>query len=216
MEDTRQWRLTGLEILGVGEEPAVVRFRYLPPNRCKIMSTVFFTADTHFFHKGILNFVPEYRPFKNIAQHNRTLIENWNSVVGKKDHVYHLGDVCFGPVENLKIVEELNGVKHLILGNHDRYDIREYIKHFHSISGPKSKFGWWLSHIPIHPTEFYGKVFNIHGHTHGKCLADQRYVNLCVEHWGLTPVSIDILRDRLKKIKIEMNRELPKTLGEAI
>jgi calcineurin-like phosphoesterase family protein len=51
---------------------------------------------------------------------NKDIVEKWNSVVEPDDIVFHLGDVGFGLVEQLKpLVESLNGHKILIRGNHD-------------------------------------------------------------------------------------------------
>ena len=50
---------------------------------------------------------------------DQTLIENWNSVVGPNDYVFHLGDFCFkGSPYWDKMLNQLNGHKFLILGNH--------------------------------------------------------------------------------------------------
>lgn len=60
---------------------------------CTRMSKVFFTSDHHFGHKLIIDF--ESRPFSGVEEMNRTMIENWNSVVGEGDTVFHLGDFSF-------------------------------------------------------------------------------------------------------------------------
>ena len=57
-------------------------------------SGVFFTSDTHFGHENILKFCN--RPFSSIEDHDLALINNWNSVIGNDDTVFHLGDFCFG------------------------------------------------------------------------------------------------------------------------
>jgi len=81
-------------------------------------SGVFFTSDTHFGHKNILDFC--HRPFKDIEEHDQALIANWNSVVGPDDTVFHLGDFAFGGFPFWKhIREQLNGHIILIRGNHD-------------------------------------------------------------------------------------------------
>ena len=61
------------------------------------MSEVFFISDTHFGHKGILTFsgTKEFRKFDSIEEHDAELVRHWNSVVGKNDTVFHLGDFCF-------------------------------------------------------------------------------------------------------------------------
>lgn len=48
-----------------------------------------------------------------------TLINNWNSVVQPNDVVYNLGDFTFSANAG-KYLQRLNGVKHLIKGNHDK------------------------------------------------------------------------------------------------
>lgn len=84
------------------------------------MSKVFFTADTHFGSERTLTL--SRRPFKTVKEMDETLINNWNSVVGKDDIVYHLGD--FG---NYEIVKRLNGKVTLIWGN---YELNEFIKKY--------------------------------------------------------------------------------------
>lgn len=97
------------------------------------MSNVFFISDTHFFHQKILEFEKEARPFSSVEEMNEELVARWNNIVTKRDTVWHLGDVCFGHVSNLAIIKRLNGTKHLIMGNHDRYGIRAYLNCFNKI-----------------------------------------------------------------------------------
>lgn len=79
---------------------------------------VFFTSDTHFGHKKILQYVN--RPWKTIKEHDEALIERWNSVVTENDLVFHLGDFAFATNGQWKeLIRRLNGKKYLIYGNHD-------------------------------------------------------------------------------------------------
>lgn len=79
---------------------------------------VFFTSDLHFGHQNILKFCN--RPWKTVEEMDKALIENWNSVVGKDDIVFDLGDFAFAPNWRWKeILSQLNGKHYLILGNHD-------------------------------------------------------------------------------------------------
>ena len=55
------------------------------------MST-FLTSDTHFSHALMLQPDVCGRPFANIDDMDDCLIDNWNSVVHKRDTVWHLGD----------------------------------------------------------------------------------------------------------------------------
>ena len=79
----------------------------------------FFTSDTHFGHKNIINLCN--RPFDDVTHMNEMLVVNWNKVIGQDDTVYHHGDVALGTIhESLQYIKRLNGTKIQIIGNHDR------------------------------------------------------------------------------------------------
>lgn len=79
---------------------------------------IFFTSDTHFGHTNIIKYCN--RPFGSIEEHDRTIIERWNEKIGPNDIVFHLGDFAFASEKYIKeILEQLNGKKYLIFGNHD-------------------------------------------------------------------------------------------------
>lgn len=81
-------------------------------------SKVFFTSDTHFFHKNIIGSCG--RPFKDETEMNEVFINNWNNVVDKDSLVFHLGDFAWGGYNKWKsIIDRLNGHIILIKGNHD-------------------------------------------------------------------------------------------------
>lgn len=157
------------------------------------MSSVFFTADTHFGHKKIIEFEANARPFFTVEEMNEALVDNWNSVVGKKDVIYHLGDVLFGR-DAFKYLGRLNGIKKLIMGNHDHYASALYLEHFTKVV-PYWRFeDVLLSHVPVHPSQFPRFDANFHGHMHSKYIDDNRYVNMSVERWNLTPVEWETVR----------------------
>lgn len=156
------------------------------------MSTVFFISDTHLGHRSIIQFEREARPFATIEEHDEALVERWNSVVTKRDVVYHLGDVLFGR-HSFETLARLKGKKKLILGNHDRYPVVDYAQHFSKIAGCMKFDNHILTHIPIHPYQFYRFDLNLHGHMHSKTLDDPRYVNCSCEQINLTPIPYDVL-----------------------
>ena len=67
----------------------------------------FFTADLHLGHKNIIKYCN--RPFSSLKDMDETIINNWNSVVGKNDTVYALGDLVFGFHKYEKYLNQLNG-----------------------------------------------------------------------------------------------------------
>jgi calcineurin-like phosphoesterase family protein len=79
-----------------------------------------FTSDEHFGHLNIIRFTG--RPFSGLQDMKEKLIANHNSVVGKNDDVFHLGDMFWKTCplkECLEIRYALNGRHHFIYGNHD-------------------------------------------------------------------------------------------------
>lgn len=150
---------------------------------------VFTIADLHIGNKSIITRNAPFRIFNTIDEHNRAIVENWNSHVLKRDTVWCLGDLLFDP-KNFPIIGELKGNKKLILGNHDLYNLALYQEYFTEIASIKEIHGGILTHIPIHPSQFKRYKFNVHGHLHDEVLDDDRYINVCVERIGMKPVSL--------------------------
>ena len=81
------------------------------------MSNTWFTSDLHLGHNNIIKYCN--RPYKDADEMDAALINNWNSVVRPDDTIYNLGDFTFSKNAE-KYLARLNGVKHLIKGNHDK------------------------------------------------------------------------------------------------
>ena len=133
------------------------------------MNKTFFTSDLHFGHKNIIQY--DSRPFKDTEEMDRKLIERWNRKVDATDSIYILGDVSwYGSQKTTDILNQLNGKKHLIKGNHD--DIRgnikdcyEAVKEYVEINVDGKKV--ILSHYPIHfyNHHYFGAIM-LYGHVH--------------------------------------------------
>jgi calcineurin-like phosphoesterase family protein len=82
--------------------------------------TIWFTSDTHLSHRNIIQYCN--RPDQTVLDMDKRIINNWNKVVRKDDIIYHLGDFSFCNKKNEveELLRQLNGQKHLIVGNHDR------------------------------------------------------------------------------------------------
>ena len=128
------------------------------------------------------------RGFKNYEEHDEHIVKTWNSIVSKKDVTYILGDVTFEKSKPYEILNRLNGIKKVILGNHDEPQhvpyLLQYVNNVCALKYLKHKeFGnIILSHAPIHPCELeYRFNINIHGHVHENTLPDKRYINVSAE-----------------------------------
>jgi calcineurin-like phosphoesterase family protein len=155
-------------------------------------------ADHHFSHANILRFLRDdgspLRPFNTIEEHDETIIERHNSVVGKNDRVYLLGDLCMHR-RNLPIVSRLNGRLVLVKGNHDIFKLRDYLPYFDDIRAyvvQKDQNGEKviLSHVPLHPDSVGRFGTNIHGHLHYNKINDPRYICVSLEHTNYSPIQI--------------------------
>ncbi len=183
------------------------------------MTDIWFTSDSHFGHKNILEYEKEARPFDSVEEMNEALISNWNDTVRPKDIVYHLGDFAFGK-HNIHIAGRLHGRKRLILGNHDVYGCNIYMDYFEKLFGVMYWRRCVLSHIPVHPGNLGSRAFlNVHGHLHSNLVNnncnyavaekvfgemvwvnDINYFNVSVEQHNLRPVNSSLIMDRLKEI----------------
>lgn len=133
----------------------------------------FYIADLHFGHRNVLSF--DSLPFTSIEEHDDTLIENWNNVVGIDDDVYILGDFSwYGSMKTIKILQQLNGNKHLIRGNHDNKFLKnpkareEFVEicDYKEIIDDDGK-GIVLCHYPIIAFKnHYNGWWHFYGHVH--------------------------------------------------
>lgn len=152
------------------------------------MSKVLFISDLHLGHESITSFAGHLRGnTTTVDDHDKWIVEQWNSATSKNDLIWVLGDVCFDK-KKLPLLKRMKGNKHLILGNHDTFSLETYAPYFNKIHGfTKYKGAAWLSHAPIHPSELRDK-WNVHGHLHQKTVDDYRYICVSVEHLKGKPI----------------------------
>ena len=165
-----------------------------------------YISDLHFGHKNVIKF--DGRPFADVEEMDRCLIELWNNRVGPEDDVFIVGDFAYRNGKSAEwYLERLSGHKHLIIGNHDQttIDNGKAMKHFESVDklthvsdGDKQIV---LCHYPI--ADWYkGRhgSWLIYGHIHGNrddvyqfMRSRERALNAgaCVNNY--TPVSFDEL-----------------------
>lgn len=159
------------------------------------MSTVFFIADTHFGHRAVLRHNALHRPFHSVAAHDAELIRLWNSLVGQRDTVWHLGDVAWTKDALFECLPQLNGQIKLVMGNHDTFDVATYYNlGVRGVYGCVDwKRGTVLTHMPLY-MEGDRYTWNIHGHTHDLgAPSANRHICVSVEQTGLAPLAMDEL-----------------------
>lgn len=163
------------------------------------MSIVRFIADLHLGHENMA----KRRGFSTVEEHDEHIIAKWNSVVNKRDVTYILGDVTMEKSAPYPLLDRLNGIKHIVLGNHDRrQDTKKLLQYAESVAGMIQYKGIMLTHCPIHPMELeYRFNKNIHGHIHDKVvmldaplapfeIPDERYFCVSCERVDYLPKSL--------------------------
>ncbi|MCL2864833.1 MAG: metallophosphoesterase [Lachnospiraceae bacterium] len=137
----------------------------------------YFIADPHFGHKNVINL--SRRPFEDIDQMDKAIIQNWNARVTDEDTVYILGDFIYKSKNSPQgYLNQLLGKKHLIIGNHDskwmkQLDLEQFfesVSHYKEITEDEK----WLilCHYPMLEWNGYFRgSFMIHGHVHNNDVA---------------------------------------------
>lgn len=182
--------------------------------------TDFFTADPHLGHANIIKHC--HRPFRthdgrlDVALMDRTIIKNWNSVVGRKDRVYVLGDFCHW--KGLKAdhyLKKLNGSKVLIKGNHDKKDTLQakgweavHTRYNYSQAGETII----LDHYALRSWDrsFHGS-WHLYGHTHGRLIGARRSFDIGMDAWNFFPIPFSKIRDIMKTLDNDSEFD-PRTL----
>lgn len=158
----------------------------------------FVISDLHFGHKNIISYCG--RPFRTVEGMNLALIQRWNSVVSKADTVYCVGDFSFhGKSSDVKaILDQLNGNKYLIKGNHDNLSDAKYVEAGFSAVYREFFLAYdgtiiFMQHIPNLERARDDYDVYIHGHTHDRDPdwdTPNRF-NCCVEKINYTPIDLD-------------------------
>ncbi|MFH1256414.1 MAG: 2'-5' RNA ligase family protein [Candidatus Diapherotrites archaeon] len=168
---------------------------------------VFLISDLHLDHENIIKYC--HRPFKNAEEMNKTIVENWNSTVGKNDAVYFLGDMAFGKGSRKASywIKQLNGKITFIEGNHEEVgNIKSYSTAEDVFLKYKGK-EFLLVHDPaLKPKNWDG--WTIHGHKHNNHLeefpfinGERKTINVSCELLDYKPINLNEIMPRLGTVK---------------
>lgn len=159
----------------------------------------YYISDTHFGHENIIRLCN--RPFSSVEEMDRVMIQNWNSVVRPNDDVYIGGDICFRSANPLEILDSLNGRKHLVIGNHDKKNLKnpEFRKRFVEIADiitvKEDGIRIIICHYPMAEWDgMYRESWHFFGHIHNNENNAQKImktipkaVNIGADCIGFTP-----------------------------
>jgi calcineurin-like phosphoesterase family protein len=153
-------------------------------------------SDLHFYHKNIIEF--SERPYHNVDEMNEHLVANFNDYVGPNDVSIWVGDVGFGNETKINaLVDQCNGYKILVLGNHDFHRRKRPFKlnfeEIHLIYAYETpEVSLCFSHYPMDNIPY--PWVNVHGHLHAFPKPDTGHplhFNVCCELHGYKPLPLD-------------------------
>lgn len=130
--------------------------------------------------------------------HNAMVISKWNSVIKNDDVVWFLGDFAFSNKVAQECGRKLNGIKRMIMGNHDREKPEFYYTCGFTYVSPYpimlKKF-FILSHAPLEYMNDKCPFFNIYGHVHSNKVyqTTTEYSQcVCIERQNFEPITIGV------------------------
>lgn len=170
--------------------------------------TIYLISDTHFDHDNIRGYCG--RPFDSVEEMNERMIQNWNRTVKPDDTVFHLGDFSWGNPN--KFLKRLAGKEIIIVkGNHDDRSLSCIESMMIQTHGELLQ----LCHDPAVPR--WNTVLCGHHHEQWKyqIWEGRIIVNMSVENWDYTPVSIEnvikvihSIRKQIQSGKDSISRDL--------
>lgn len=147
----------------------------------------YYISDLHLFHATSIQF--DDRPFADLEEMHKVMVEKWNRKVTNGDTVYILGDLSLRGTNKklISLVATLKGKKVLVSGNHDdvtdyRYrqlfaEICNYKEIHDSVNG--KNYSLVLCHYPIFSWRNMGRgAILLYGHTH--CSPEDAYFKKCL------------------------------------
>lgn len=173
--------------------------------------TTWFTGDHHFGHPRILELAD--RPFASLEEHDAALEAAWNERVQPGDTVWHMGDFALvsKKAEVEALLSRLNGVKHLIRGNHDHRQVRNAkgwasVERYREIKVPHPTTGedQMISLFHVRQVDWHGEhrgSWALHGHSHGGLPRDldHRTFDIGVDCWDFRPLSLEEVAAEMAK-----------------
>ena len=178
------------------------------------MATTWLTSDQHFGHKNVIAY--SKRPFADVDEMTRELVARFNAKVADGDEVWHLGDFSLDERLVPKILPLLRGRHFLVAGNHDTCHPchkksenakRRYLRYGFVDVVTEHRLGdFRLCHLPyvgdsaneprypeFRPVD--DGAWLLHGHVHELWKVRDKMINVGVDPWDYTPVSLSILEE---------------------
>ena len=183
-----------------------------------------FISDTHFGHDNVLKFEPGFHNFRNIHEHDETIISNWQKAVKPEDTVFFLGDASMPKVKLhyvLQCFSRLPGKIVWFWGNHDMHVDQEWQRQITSVADvrftmyeeihvpddEKTNHSYdgrtlrqiVLFHYPIYDWHgMYQDAYHLYGHSHQNLHPMRNSYSVCACYTNYTPVNFKWVKEKIK------------------
>ncbi|MBD3190523.1 MAG: phosphoesterase [Candidatus Heimdallarchaeota archaeon] len=176
---------------------------------------IWFSADCHLSHKNIIKYCN--RPFKDVDEMDKTILNNFKRTIRPKDTLYFLGDLTFNKNAAYLFFAALTDVEiHFILGNHDSSKIRKIAEEYcQSVSRLKEIK---IKGISITLCHYAMRVWNashynswqLYGHSHGTLPPTGKQWDVGVDNHGFFPICFEELDEIMEQQPNNVNYLSPK------
>ena len=167
------------------------------------MKDIFITADLHMGHNNLITRGVRSQ-FKDCEEHDQTIITNWNNRIPKSGITYIIGDVVWN--QDFSILDNLNGQKIIIKGNHDKKDdlnrakSQGYICNWHYQKGMmvEGVYFYFQHFAPrVWDRSYHGSICGW-GHSHGNLNNYAKSMDVSVDRNNFIPITLEELYEKTK------------------
>lgn len=165
---------------------------------------IFSPAIGTFGHKNIIKYCN--RPFSTIEEHDENIIANANSLVGRDDRLFNLGDVCFRG-GNLAAYRSRFICRNIFVvpGNHDRE--KELVRYFNVLpqcymyqdNGTKIVLCHYAMRVWASSHHGTGMLYG-HSHNNLPAILGTPSFDIGVDCWNYYPLSLDGVKKEFARL----------------
>ena len=164
----------------------------------------YFSSDWHLGHENIIKY--DKRPFATVEEMNKAIIRNYNAIVTPEDEFYFLGDFAMGDKNKTECyLQQLNGKKFFIKGDHDKQHTIELFKKYGTYLGSKAEIeihgqSITLCHFSLDVwNNSQQKSWHLFGHSHGNVPDNPNRLSfdIGINIWNYKPISFDEVKKRM-------------------
>ncbi len=165
------------------------------------MTQVWFSSDLHLGHAKIIQYCN--RPFADVSEMDRILIDNINTRVDQEDELFILGDFAFGNQSKAYLDKIYCKNIHLILGNHDKQQSLAYgwksIQPYLELVVDKQFIVLCHYKFAVYNKSHHGAI-NLFGHSHNNLEGNSQQLDIGVDCWDYKPVTLQEIKQRLRTL----------------